>query len=144
MRSRRSRLRQKSLSLFDESDLALLRVEPTGKPGGSRVLPAQVEAQTREGVVSEVVGLMDQVVERGNMRSALERVERNKGAAGVDGMGTQQLRAYLREHWPSLKRSLLDGSYRPQAVKRVEIPKPDGGKRMLGIPSVLDRLIQQA
>jgi len=144
MRSRRTRLRQKSLSLFDESELAMLRVEPTGKSAGSRVFPAQVEVQTREEVVSDVVGLMDQVVERCNMRSALERVERNKGAAGVDGMSAKQLRAYLHQHWPSLKQSLLDGSYRPQAVKRVEIPKPHGGKRMLGIPTVLDRLIQQA
>jgi group II intron reverse transcriptase/maturase len=87
---------------------------------------------------------MEQVVERRNMRLALERVERNKGAAGVDGMSVKELRPYLHEHWSSLKQSLLEGTYRPLAVKRVEIPKPNGGTRMLGIPTVLDRLIQQA
>ncbi len=142
MRSRKNRSQQKTLSLFDEADLAENRVQPEGMPGGPRVFPAQVEESTREIVV--VAGLMEQVVERRNMRAALERVERNKGAAGVDGMTVKQLRPYLEEHWRSLKQSLLEGTYCPRAVKRVEIPKPDGGKRMLGIPTVLDRLIQQA
>jgi group II intron reverse transcriptase/maturase len=87
---------------------------------------------------------MEQVVERGNMLAALQRVERNKGAAGVDGMTVQQLRPYLQQHWPTLKSSLRAGTYRPQPVKRVEIPKPVGGKRLLGIPTVVDRLVQQA
>jgi group II intron reverse transcriptase/maturase len=131
--------------LFDETDLTQSMVQPEGKSGGLRVHPAQVEGLTREDVVGDiVVSLMEQVVERRNMLSALKRVERNKGAAGVDGMGTKELRAHLHTHWSSLKHALLEGAYRPQAVKRVEIPKPDGSKRMLGIPTVLDRLVQQA
>jgi len=154
MRSRRTRLQQKSLSLFDESALTQIPVQPADESDGLRVPPAQMEGQTREAVVSDVavsvaavslpLRLMEQVVARRNMLSALERVERNKGAAGVDGMGTKDLRAHLRTHWPLLKCALLEGAYRPQAVRRVEIPKPDGSKRMLGIPTVLDRLVQQA
>lgn len=139
------------MSLFDEADLAANRVQPEGMPGGLRVHPAQVEGATRVDVVGQdivgrdvVISLMEQVVERGNMRLALKRVEQNRGAAGIDGMSVKELRSYLHSHWPSLKLSLLDGSYRPQAVKRVEIPKSSGGTRMLGIPTVLDRLIQQA
>jgi RNA-directed DNA polymerase len=88
--------------------------------------------------------LMERVVSRDNLQSALKRVEGNKGAAGVDGMSAKQLRAHLKQHWPSIKEQLLFGKYQPQAVRRVEIPKPDGGKRKLGIPTVLDRFIQQA
>ena len=85
------------------------------------------------------------VVERENMRQALLRVERNKGTAGVDEMPVEDLRAYLKEHWPRHKEELLSGRYKPQPVRRVEIPKPGGkGVRKLGIPTVLDRLIQQA
>lgn len=88
--------------------------------------------------------LMEAVLERGNMRAAYERVMANKGSAGVDGMTVDQLDGHVREHWPSIKAALLAGTYQPQPVRRVEIPKPGGGKRMLGIPTVLDRLIQQA
>jgi RNA-directed DNA polymerase len=85
------------------------------------------------------------VVERENMREALLRVERNRGTAGIDEMPIEDLRAYLKEHWPRLKEELLGGRYKPQPVRRVEIPKPGGkGMRKLGIPTVLDRLIQQA
>jgi RNA-directed DNA polymerase len=89
--------------------------------------------------------LMLAVVERENMRRALLRVERNKGTAGIDEMSVEDLRAYLKEHWPRLKEELLSGRYKPQPVRRVEIPKPGGkGVRKLGIPTVVDRLIQQA
>lgn len=88
--------------------------------------------------------LMERVVERDNLMVALRRVEQNKGAAGVDGMSVVQLRAHLKEHWRAIKRKLLCGEYVPQPVRRVEIPKPNGGKRQLGIPTVLDRFIQQA
>ena len=89
--------------------------------------------------------LMEAVVERSNMLTALHRVESNKGAAGVDGMTVADLRAYLKERWPEIKERLLSGSYEPKPVRRVEIPKPDGkGVRKLGIPTVVDRLIQQA
>lgn len=87
---------------------------------------------------------MESVCERENMRKALKRVERNGGAPGVDGMKTTQLRGYLRRHWTKIKASLLAGTYQPLPVRRKEIGKPDGGVRMLGIPSALDRLIQQA
>ena len=89
--------------------------------------------------------LIEAVVERENMTRALKRVERNKGAAGVDKMPVSELRSYLKEHWPKVKEDLLAGRYQPQPVRRVEIPKPGGkGMRQLGIPTVLDRLIQQA
>ena len=88
--------------------------------------------------------LMERVVSRNNLLKALKRVERNKGAAGIDGMNTKQLRVHLKQHWPQIKKQLLSGKYRPQAVLRVEIPKPAGGRRKLGIPTVLDRFIQQA
>ena len=94
---------------------------------------------------SETLQLMDAVVERKNMGAALRRVERNKGAAGVDKMTVGELRLYLRVHWPRIKEELLDGRYRPSAVREVMIPKPGGkGMRKLGIPTVVDRLIQQA
>ncbi len=88
--------------------------------------------------------VMEEVVERENMKRALRRVRGNRGGPGVDGMTVEQLPAYLREHWPVIRGQLLVGSYTPQPVKRVEIPKPGGGLRKLGIPTVLDRLIQQA
>jgi RNA-directed DNA polymerase len=87
---------------------------------------------------------MAAVVARENMVAALKRVESNKGAAGVDGMGVEALDAYLRANWPQIKEALLKGEYQPSPVRRVEIPKPGGGVRQLGIPTALDRLIQQA
>jgi len=87
---------------------------------------------------------MEAVVERENLRKALARVKRNKGAAGVDQMSVDDLPAYLKEHWPTIRARLLDGTYKPQPVRRVEIPKASGGTRLLGIPTVLDRFIQQA
>lgn len=140
-RSRKSPPRQKTLSLFDDADFPENRVKPEGKESGPRDIPAQSKEATREVTVSV---LMEQVVSRGNMRAALRRVEQNKGAGGVDKMTVKQLRPHLMKHWPSLKQSLLDGTYRPSPVKRVEIPKPAGGVRLLGIPTVVDRLIQQA
>jgi RNA-directed DNA polymerase len=88
--------------------------------------------------------LMEEVCERENCKRALARVKSNKGSAGVDGMSVQQLPAHLKQHWPAIREQLLSGTYEPQPVKRVEIPKPDGGVRKLGIPTVLDRFIQQA
>lgn len=89
--------------------------------------------------------MMEAVVERKNMIVALRRVEVNKGCAGIDGMSVESLRPYLREHWPRIKEALLSGRYTPSPVRRVEIPKPNGkGMRQLGIPTVVDRLIQQA
>jgi RNA-directed DNA polymerase len=87
---------------------------------------------------------MEEVCGRENCKQALARVKANKGSAGVDGMTVQQLPEYLKQQWPAIREQLLSGTYVPQPVKRVEIPKPDGGVRKLGIPTVLDRLIQQA
>jgi len=88
--------------------------------------------------------LMEAICERENRREALKRVEQNKGAPGVDGMKTGQLRGYLRRHWEKIKGDLLDGTHQPLPVRRKEIEKEGGGIRLLGIPTVLDRLIQQA
>lgn len=88
--------------------------------------------------------IMEAVVEASNLTIALRRVKRNKGSAGVDNMTTDELESYLNLHLEQIKKQLLSGTYQPSAVKRVEIPKPDGGVRKLGIPTVLDRFIQQA
>ena len=88
--------------------------------------------------------LMEEVCGRENCLQALRKVKANKGSAGVDGMTVTQLPGYLKQQWPAIREQLLAGTYKPQPVKRVEIPKPDGGMRKLGIPTVLDRLIQQA
>lgn len=87
---------------------------------------------------------MEAVVERENLKKALAQVKRNKGAAGIDGMSADELPAHLKEHWPTIEAQLLAGTYKPQPVRRVEIPKASGGTRPLGIPTVLDRFIQQA
>jgi RNA-directed DNA polymerase len=92
----------------------------------------------------ETTGLMERMVERGNMTSAYKQVVRNKGSAGIDKMSVDQLKPYLTEHWAEIKESLLRGEYKPQAIRVVFIPKPKGGQRQLGIPTVMDRLIQQA
>ncbi len=88
--------------------------------------------------------LMEEVCERENVSKALRRVISNKGGPGIDGMTVDKLRDYLLEHWPSIREQLIAGQYKPSAVKRVTIPKPDGGERKLGIPTALDRFIQQA
>lgn len=88
--------------------------------------------------------MMEQILSYQNVTSALERVERNKGSHGVDGMSVQTLRSHLMEHWSTLRTELMKGTYLPQPVRRVEIPKPNGGVRKLGIPTVIDRFIQQA
>jgi len=88
--------------------------------------------------------LMEEVCERQNCQRALKRVKANKGSPGIDGMTVKELPGYLKQHWPAIREQLLSGTYRPDPVKRVEIDKPDGGVRKLGVPTVLDRFIQQA
>lgn len=114
---------------------------PTEAGGGAEPSTATA-GRTKAEVTTEV--LMEQVVERGNMRLAYERVLRNKGAPGPDGLRVQDLKAWLQAHWPTVKAALLVGGYMPREVRAVDIPKPDGGVRTLGVPSVVDRLIQQA
>jgi RNA-directed DNA polymerase len=107
---------------------------------GTEIRPADipVESQAALGPSMEVI------VDRDNLRKALAQVKRNKGAAGVDGMSLEAMVPYLKEHWPAIRAQLLEGTYKPQPVRRVEIPKASGGTRPLGIPTVLDRFIQQA
>src|ERR1700690_16467 len=88
--------------------------------------------------------LMEEVCKRDNLKAALRRVRANKGSPGVDGMTVIGIKDYLKQHWPAIREQLLSGTYEPKPVKRVEIPKPDGGVRKLGIPTVLDRFVQQA
>src|SRR5664280_1855870 len=100
----------------------------------------------KRGIESPAIAeqLMEEVCGRENCKQALKRVKANKGSAGVDGMTVQQLPEYLKQHWPVIREQLLSGTYEPQPVRRVEIPKPDGGVRKLGIPTVLGRFLQQA
>lgn len=89
-------------------------------------------------------GLLERILQRDNLNAAYKRVKRNGGAAGIDGMTVEEMLPYLKEHKEELLKGIREGRYKPQAVRRVEIPKPDGGKRMLGVPTVIDRMIQQA
>ena len=88
--------------------------------------------------------MIEEILDPENLAEAWKRVKANKGAPGIDGMTVGAFPAFAREHWPRIARALMEGTYRPAPVKRVWIPKPDGSKRPLGVPTVLDRLIQQA
>ena len=112
----------------------------SGGMEGTEARPARTETE------SQAAGgpSMEAIVERDNLRRALAHVKRNKGAAGIDGMSLDALAPHLKEHWPAIRAQLLEGTYQPQPVRRVEIPKALGGTRSLGIPTVLDRFIQQA
>ncbi len=92
----------------------------------------------------DISTLMTEVLDIENLKRALERVKRNKGAPGIDGMTVDELRGHLKANWPTIRAQLVAGSYCPKPVRRVEIPKPDGRTRLLGIPTVTDRFIQQA
>lgn len=107
---------------------------------------AEADMATRARTKAEVAttSLMEAVVERGNLKLAYQRVVTNKGAAGVDELAVSELGDHLKRHWPAIRARLLSGDYQPAAVRRVDIQKPQGGVRMLGIPTVVDRLIQQA
>jgi RNA-directed DNA polymerase len=115
-------------------------VKPVGAPNRAEPSPARNETPSSAGDGS----VWEQVFNRSNLFAALDRVEKNAGAPGSDGLRVDELRSYLKDHWLETRASLDAETYRPQPVRRVEIPKPDGGVRLLGIPSVLDRLIQQA
>ena len=88
--------------------------------------------------------MLEEILDIRNVEKAFKQVTANKGAGGIDGMQTDELRDYLDANWQTLKTNILEGNYRAQAVRKVEIPKPQGGTRMLGIPTVKDRLLQQA
>jgi retron-type reverse transcriptase len=119
----------------------------------SDYLPTQAAAMPQDELVAGLSGqpesiqaqaLLAQVLDRANLQRALKQVRQNKGAPGIDGMTVDELPEYLRHHWLEIRAQLEAGHYRPHPVKRVEIPKPDGKTRLLGIPTVLDRFIQQA
>lgn len=122
-----------------------LRGEDRGE-GPKIVLEGTESSAAKRGTENPAITepLMEEVCERENCKRALKRVKANKGSPGVDGMTVQELPGFLQQHWPAIREQLLSGTYKPQPVKRVEIPKPDGGVRKLGIPTVLDRFIQQA
>jgi RNA-directed DNA polymerase len=90
-----------------------------------------------------VIVMLEEILDIRNVHKALKSVEANDGAGGVDGMRADELRQYLKTHWHNLRESVISGSYRPSPVRKVEIDKAGGGKRMLGIPTVTDRLLQQ-
>jgi RNA-directed DNA polymerase len=121
------------------------RSAPTGE-----ALKAKTEAAESSQAVHAIESpastnrLMEEVCEQENLREAFRRVKANKGSPGVDGMTIDGITDYLKQHWPAIRDQLLSGTYEPKPVRRVEIPKPDGGVRKLGIPTVLDRFIQQA
>ena len=127
---------------IDQMELPL---ETQGEaPSGTRSGEATSAGHGAERSGLDTLQLMERMVEGGNLRRALKRVQQNKGSPGVDGLTVEELPNYLRAHWPAIREQLLTGRYQPNVVKRVEIPKSDGGIRLLGIPTVLDRFIQQA
>jgi RNA-directed DNA polymerase len=128
------------------NQLVLAFVEEGRSEAPNRLGEGTESLAAKRGTESPAMGelLMEEVCERENCKQAMARVKANKGSAGVDGMTVRELPGYLKQHWPAIREQLLSGTYGPQPVKRVEIPKPDGGVRKLGIPTVLDRFIQQA
>jgi RNA-directed DNA polymerase len=128
-------MRQKSIQLA-------LNLEGAGEaqPDLGRGIEAQSASSTPGSLAHD---LMEAVVAAGNIRDALRKVRSNKGSAGIDGMTVKELEPHLRQVWPKLREELLSGDYRPSPIRRVDIPKPDGGTRQLGIPTVVDRFVQQ-
>ena len=135
MSERRQKIPQQMAFLF-----ACGSETPVGGKEGAEALRVISETENPAGTQR----LMEQICEQENRRDALKRVQANKGSPGIDGMTVDELPEYLNQHWPTLRNQLLSGTYKPSPVKRVEIPKPDGGVRKLGIPTVLDRFVQQA
>jgi RNA-directed DNA polymerase len=125
-------------------ELAFLEEDRGEAPNGLREGTETLAAKRTDESPAIDEQLMEEVCERENCKQALARVKANKGSPGVDGITVHELPEYLKQHWPAIREHLLSGSYVPQPVKRVEISKPDGGVRKLGIPTVLDRFIQQA
>lgn len=128
----------------EDSRLLNAVAEEPGRNLGGAVRGAEAGATTCAWTKAETSGLLEAVCERQNLWLAYERVVRNKGAAGVDGIGVSEFKDHLKRYWPTIKANLLAGRYIPSPVRRVDIPKPEGGVRTLGIPTLTDRLIQQA
>ena len=125
----------------DTDEEALARHAGTHSSGAETDLTTRLRTKAEWAQES---GLMDIVCERDNLMLAYQRVVKNKGAAGVDGIGGPEFKDHLKQHWPTIKANLLAGNYIPSPVRRVDIPKPQGGTRTLGIPTLTDRMIQQA
>ena len=123
-----------------ESCPGKVAVQPQGYPEAPSISVAQTKTNHR----GKQYRLLENILARDNMLNALRKVEHNKGAPGIDKMEVPHLRKHLREEWQFTKSSLLSGTYKPMPVREVDIPKPDGGFRTLGIPTVQDRMIQQA
>jgi RNA-directed DNA polymerase len=136
----RSHEEQRQPNISQESCRQRVAVKPQGYAGAPSSSTAQVAPSSRK----DQDDLLEKMLERDNLRLAYKRVVQNGGAPGVDGVTVAQLQAYLKTHWLAVKAELLAGVYRPAPVKRVEIPKPGGGVRLLGIPTVMDRFLQQA
>lgn len=107
-------------------------------------MACQTDKACKENTAPDIIMSLEEVLSCENLKKALQRVVKNHGAPGIDGMTVEELEAWCRQHWPALKEVLLSDQYVPSPVRKVEIPKPDGSKRMLGIPTVIDRLLQQA
>ena len=136
----RSRNEQRQQSTSYEGSRQKVAVKPQGYAGAPSSSPAQVANSSR----AEQTDLLERMLERDNLLLALKKVKQNKGAAGIDRMEVAELPEYLKQNWLQIKVQLLTGTYKPKPVKRVEIPKPGGGVRLLGIPTVTDRFLQQA
>ena len=123
---------------------SLRQQRSTESTGSANECVKRTETKRKAKYPVSTENLVEAMVERGNMIKAYDRVMSNKGASGIDGMETKELKEYLVAKWAEIKKELLEGAYKPKPVRRVEIPKPNGGMRKLGIPTVVDRLIQQA
>jgi RNA-directed DNA polymerase len=138
------------MSLTDDKQQNIqMQLDFSAAPAGEARLDSREETEssgTANGPENpaNTIRMMEEVCERENLKAALQRVKANKGSAGVDGMTVNAITDYLKQHWPAIRDQLLNGTYEPKPVRRVEIPKPDGGVRKLGIPTVLDRFVQQA
>lgn len=134
--------RVESRQLHKEGYLQQSRVEPKDNAGVRSISTASEKGRNNGSGYGE--GLLERILDRDNLNRAYKKVKANKGSHGVDGMTVDELLQYLKQNGDQLRQAILEGTYNPDPVRRVEIPKPDGGKRMLGIPTVVDRVIQQA
>src|SRR6202521_4831367 len=137
------------MNLESDKRLIQLRLDFSSAPTGEARQAGREDIESLSAVSeserpANTSRIMEEVCERANLKEALRQVRGNKGSAGIDGMTVDQLGDYLKQHWPAIREQLLNGTYEPKPVRRVEIPKPDGGVRKLGIPTVLDRFIQHA
>jgi RNA-directed DNA polymerase len=140
--------RQNQPNVFDDANRQLELPFASGAAGEAQsAADGRVEATASphtDQSQTHLLSVMQEVLEPENLGSALRQVQANKGSPGIDGMTVEALTGFLRQHWPRIRQQLMNGTYKPQPVRRVEIPKPDGGTRKLGVPTALDRFIQQA